>query len=189
MPKVFLMRGLVFVFLGVCFVPSFAVAFGLTADQMYRNLLITENGGSLPSYYPAGRKNAGNVSLPFKKQESESEKIWKESNASFSEPVETDIFQAGNKEEWKDVVLSVKNGRTTPFDLETIRRRSTADDAEAVELLAWMYATGNGVRRNLTKSWTYYLQAAHLGVPSATENAQAVYKAMNTEERSHLPAL
>ena len=184
-----LMRKCFLVFLIAGFMPCSAHSFGLTADQMYRNLLTTENRGILPSYYARSPKREPETHLVFKKVESVPEKIWSEKHGTFPDPKDADIFSTDRGENWKEVVKSVKSGHTTPFDLETIRRRSEADDAEAVELLAWMYATGKGVRQNLTKSWTYYLQAAHLGVPSAADNARAVYKAMNAAQRAQLPAI
>lgn len=181
------MKKVAFVFLSFCLFPLYAHAFGLTADQMYRNLLTDENQGILPSYYARASKKE--TRLSFKRVESVSEKVWAEKHGGLPDPIDTNIFETGDTENWQEIVKAVKNGQTTPFDLETIRRRTQADDAEAVELLAWMYATGKGVRQDLTKSWTYYLQAAHLGVPSATDNARAVYKAMNAAQRASLPAI
>lgn len=181
------MKKVAFVFLSFCLFPYCAGAFGLTADQMYRNLLTDENEGVLPAYYTRSAKKQAR--LDFKRVESVSEKVWTEKHGELPDPIDTNIFETGDTENWQEIVKAVKNGQTTPFDLETIRRRTQADDAEAVELLAWMYATGKGVRQDLTKSWTYYLQAAYLGVPSATDNARAVYKAMNAAQRASLPAI
>lgn len=181
------MKKVAFVFLSFCLFPYCAGAFGLTADQMYRNLLTDENEGVLPAYYTRSAKKQAR--LDFKRVESVSEKVWTEKHGELPDPIDTNIFETGDTENWQEIVKAVKNGQTTPFDLETIRRRTQADDAEAVELLAWMYATGKGVRQDLTKSWTYYLQAAHLGVPSATDNARAVYKTMNAAQRASLPAI
>lgn len=181
------MKKVAFVFLSFCLFPYCAGAFGLTADQMYRNLLTDENEGVLPAYYTRSAKKQAR--LDFKRVESVSEKVWTEKHGELPDPIDTNIFETGDTENWQEIVKAVKNGQTTPFDLETIRRRTQADDAEAVELLAWMYATGKGVQQDLTKSWTYYLQAAHLGVPSATDNARAVYKAMNAAQRASLPAI
>lgn len=181
------MKKVAFVFLSFCLFPYCAGAFGLTADQMYRNLLTDENEGVLPAYYTRSAKKQAR--LDFKRVESVSEKVWTEKHGELPDPTDMNIFETGDTENWQEIVKAVKNGQTTPFDLETIRRRTQADDAEAVELLAWMYATGKGVRQDLTKSWTYYLQAAHLGVPSATDNARAVYKAMNAAQRASLPAI
>ena len=181
------MKKVAFVFLSFCLFPYCAGAFGLTADQMYRNLLTDENEGVLPAYYTRSAKKQAR--LDFKRVESVSEKVWTEKHGELPDPIDTNIFETCDTEIWQEIVKAVKNGQTTPFDLETIRRRTQADDAEAVELLAWMYATGKGVRQDLTKSWTYYLQAAHLGVPSATDNARAVYKAMNAAQRASLPAI
>lgn len=174
--------------ISVFFVASEASAFGLTADQMYRNLLTNENNGILPSYYSSSRRNEDQPRLAFKKAESKPEKIWQEKEGSFLDTKGIDDFSSfQHNDDWNEIVKEVKLGRVTPFCLEAIQRGSDTGNPHAVELLAWMYATGTGLKQDLTKSWTYYLQAAHLGVPSATANARAVYQAMKADERAQLP--
>lgn len=182
-----MLRTLVFVLSFGFFVPQ-AFAFGLTADQMYRNLLANENHGVVPSYYAVSRPGEKPL-LAFKKADSKTEKIWREKEGSFLDAQKPEALSSVKQtQDWREIVGNVRNGHVTPFELEIIRRRSDNSDVEAVELLAWMYATGTGLKQNLTKSWTYYLQAAHLGVPTATTNAKAVYQAMSASERSHLPS-
>lgn len=60
--------GLLIVFCGV----SRAFAFGLTADQMYRNLLTSEKGSS-----SSASRSEGPL-LSFKKADSKPEAIWQE---------------------------------------------------------------------------------------------------------------
>ncbi len=182
-----MLRVLVFILSFGFFLPQ-AFAFGLTADQMYRNLLANENHGVVPSYYAVSRPGEKPL-LAFKKAESKTEKIWHEKEGSFLDAQKAEALSPVKQtSDWSEIVGNVRSGRVTPFDLEIIRRRSDNGDVEAVELLAWMYATGTGLKQDLTKSWTYYLQAAHLGVPTATANAKAVYQAMSASERSRLPS-
>lgn len=174
-------RGLIFGFFVMFLGVSDALAFGLTADQMYRNLLSSEKSASSRS-----------ASLPeeplltFKKADSKPEAIWREKKALFDKQAKPAEFET--EYSWNDIVNAVKKGAVTPFDLAEIRRLSEHENAEAIELLAWMYATGTGLRQDLQKSYTYYLQAAHMGVPSAYDNVRAVYQAMSPDQRAALPS-
>ena len=157
---------------------SESFAFGLTVDQMYRNLVFSEQ--------ETAQKPSESV-LAFKKVDSKPEAIWREKKVYFEKQNQkpADFEPAG---QWKDIVVSVKQGRVSPFDLAEIRRMSEHENAEAIELLAWMYATGTGLRQDLQKSYAYYLQAAHMGVSSAYDNVRAVYRAMSPEQRASLPS-
>ena len=157
---------------------SQAFAFGLTVDQMYRNVLGAEQVKGSSSEGPL---------LAFKKVDSKPEAIWQEKKAYFEKHTQKPAdFETESQR--SDIVVSVKKGRVSPFDLAEIRRQSERENAEAIELLAWMYATGTGLRQDLQKSYTYYLQAAHMGVPSAYDNVRAVYRAMSPDQRASLPA-
>lgn len=166
-------------FVVVCGIPQ-AFAFGLTADQMYRNLLTSEKK-------MAQQSSATGTLLSFKKADSKPEEIWQEKKVLFEKKEQkTTDFDA--EYSWKDIVVAVKKGNVSPFDLAEIRRLSEHENVEAIELLAWMYATGTGLRQDLQKSYTYYLQAAHMGVPSAYDNVRAVYQAMSPAQRAELPS-
>lgn len=173
-----MLRGIV---LGIVFALASAsevFAFGLTVDQMYRNVVGSEQIQNSSTETPL---------LAFKKVDSKPEAIWQEKKAYFEKHTQKPAdFET--ESQWSDIVISVKKGRVSPFDLAEIRRRSEHENTEAIELLAWMYATGTGLRQDLQKSYTYYLQAAHMGVPSAYDNVRAVYRAMTPEQRAALPS-
>ena len=165
--------GMVFVLSEV----SETFAFGLTVDQMYRNVIFVEQE----------KAAADEPLLAFKKVNSKSEEIWQEKKVYFEKRTQkSDEFESESP--WEDIVASVKNGSVSPFDLAEIRRQSENENIEAIELLAWMYATGTGIRQDLTKSYTYYLQAAHMGLASANDNVRAVYKMMSPAQRAALPS-
>lgn len=167
--------GLMFTLFGV----SESFAFGLTVDQMYRNLIVSEDGN--------GKMTEDKPLLAMKKTDSKPEAIWRERKVYFErQGQKSSDFESEGK--WSDIVVSVKKGQVSPFDLAEIRRQSEHENAEAVELLAWMYATGTGLRQDLQKSYAYYLQAAHMGVASAYDNVRAVYRAMSPAQRASLPA-
>ena len=162
------LRGIILIIMFVLCGTSESFAFGLTVDQMYRNLVYSEQETA---------KAPPETVLAFKKVESKPEAIWREKKVYFERQAQksTDFEPEG---QWDDIVVSVKQGHVSPFDLAEIRRRSEQENVQAVELLAWMYATGTGLRQDLQKSYAYYLQAAHMGVASAYDNVRAVYRAM-----------
>lgn len=173
------LRGIVLELIFVLGYVSESFAFGLTVDQMYRNLIGSEQ--------EVGRVQMGQPLLAFKKADSKPEAIWREKKAYFEKQTQKSA-EFEHDGAWSDIVVSVKQGRVSPFDLAEIRRQSERENAEAVELLAWMYATGTGLRQDLQKSYAYYLQAAHMGVPSAYDNVRAVYRAMSPAQRAALPS-
>lgn len=153
-------------------------AFGLTADQMYRNLMRSESDDSLSAALKR-EKTGDEPVMTFKKRSVRTDPVEPQIGEDRS------VFKA--QYNWNDIVVAVKRGQVSPFDLEEIRRLSEHENAEAIELLAWMYATGTGIRQDLPKSYAYYLHAAHLGVPSASDNVRVVYQAMTPTQRSDLP--
>lgn len=153
-------------------------AFGLTADQMYRNLMRSESDDSLSAALRREKK-ADEPVMTFKKRAVRTDSVEPQIGEDRS------VFKA--QYNWNDIVVAVRRGQVSPFDLEEIRRLSEHENAEAIELLAWMYATGTGIRQDLSKSYAYYLHAAHLGVPSASDNVRVVYQAMTPTQRSALP--
>ncbi len=155
-----------------------ANAFGLTADQMYRNLMRAESDDSLSAALKREKKGDDPV-LTFNKHSPRPDPVEPQIGEDRS------VFKA--QYNWRDIVVAVRRGQVSPFDLEEIRRMSEHENAEAIELLAWMYATGTGIRQDLPKSYAYYLHAAHLGVPSAYDNVRLVYQAMTPTQRSDLP--
>ena len=165
-------------FVGCLILCGQANAFGLTADQMYRNLMRSESDDSLSAALKREKKADAPV-MTFGKRSPRTDTVEPQIGEDRS------VFKA--QYNWRDIVVAVRRGQVSPFDLEEIRRLSEHENAEAIELLAWMYATGTGIRQDLPKSYAYYLHAAHLGVPSAYDNVKVVYQAMTPTQRSDLP--
>ncbi|MCQ2966147.1 MAG: hypothetical protein MJ250_05365 [Alphaproteobacteria bacterium] len=170
------MRILMF-FLLIVFSAFDASAFGLSADQMYRDMVDVDNGDALTQALER-RKNDDDPYLTFRKEKQKS-KLLMDTKREAKIPT-----YKKSRKEWERIVLSVKNGTLSPFDLNEIQKMAEYDDAEAVELLAWMYATGHGINQNLPKAYTYYMQAAQLSIPKAYDNAKTVYNAMSSKQRA-----
>ena len=172
------------IFIAALMMTSRAFAFGMTSDQMYRNVLMHENDGVMPSYYTA-REQA-------EQKKKSAERLRKKEKPGSKNPLflpdEKPFSELDAKREWEAVIKAVQEKRPTPFDLEVIRKRADNDETQAVELLAWMYATGNGIRQDLVQAWSYYMRAAGLGVETGAQNARAVYRGMTAAQRAQLTA-
>ena len=74
-----------------------------------------------------------------------------------------------------DAVKSVKSGTASAEDIALISSLAAEKNPEAIELLAWMNATGTGVSQNLYNAWFLYTEADDLGVAQAKENAFVIH--------------
>lgn len=144
----------------------------VSLDQIYRDSLREENAGALPGYvlnrglppYPEpkppvpgsgeGRLGAGVIDLPLHTQMA-----------------------------WNEVLKNIAGGQPSPFAVDAVRRRAERNDPQAIELLAWMFTNGVGVKRDLPQAFDLYVKADALGIANAKENAKAVLKSMRPEER------
>lgn len=159
-------------FLSAFLLPLHGYGFGLSLDEMYRMSLRHENEGVLPGYVV----NRGMAPWPEPKPPTPAEREADTGAGVLSLPL-TEPLQ------WPQVVKEVATGNPGPFAVDAVRRRARSDDAEAVELLAWMYAGGVGVHKDLAQAFELYLKASRLGVTTAKDNAGSVYKSMTVAER------
>ena len=150
---------------------SAAQAQALSLDEIYRDALREENAGSLPGYV----LNRGMPPYPEPKPPVPGA-------AGSVGPSVVDLPLAAPMP-WPEVLKSIAGGSPSPFAVDAVRRRAERDDPQAIELLAWMYTNGVGVKRNLGQAFDLYVKADSLGVGSAKDNAKAVLKAMPVAER------
>ncbi|MBR7158744.1 MAG: sel1 repeat family protein [Alphaproteobacteria bacterium] len=168
-----------FIFGAIIFAPSFAHAsFGLSLEELYRQVVMEENQGRLPAYFSGAEvrqenRNRIDVSVPT-------------TGDNIIGVLESDVYESEEvrkqkeRQEWLQTVLAVKKGSPTPFDVAKIERLADLSNPEAVEMLAWLYATGTGVPKNLPKAMSLYNKAAYLGVPQAKANAENIYKSLSS---------
>lgn len=161
-------------FLCVCalFVWSPACGFGLSLDEMYRMSLRDENGGVLPGYIV----NRGLTPWPEPKPPTPEERAADTGAGVIRLPLTQAL-------PWPEVVKQVASGNPGPFAVDLVQRYTRSGNPEALELLAWMHVGGIGVQKDLPQAFHLYLRADTLGVSSAKDNAEAIYKAMTRAER------
>lgn len=160
---------------GWALVPACAWAFGDSLDAMYRDNVRAENNGELPSYLYA------TVPPPIPQPKPLTpEDILTKLRAETPSIVVPD---SAPPIAWPDVVKQIGSGAPGAFAVDAVRRKAEAADPQAVELFAWMNATGTGVRRDLTQAFNLYMQADGLNVAGAKENAKAIYNALPPSEK------
>ena len=86
------------------------------------------------------------------------------------------------------MIQNVKSGKVTASELRELEVKAGENNPQAVEILAWVYARGVGVKPDLIKAFRLYMQAESLGVPDAKLNAAKVYKVMPRHIREQLVA-
>ena len=81
------------------------------------------------------------------------------------------------------VLAHVRDKTATPADIEALTRLAEANDARAVEVLAWCRLNGIGGARDPVAAYWLYRQAAGLEVPHARENQIAIFERQLTSEQ------
>lgn len=88
-----------------------------------------------------------------------------------------------NEPSFPQVVAHVRDGSAGPSDIEVLARLAEANDARAVEVLAWCKLNGLGGGRDPLAAYWLYRQAAGLNVPHARDNQIAIFERQLTSEQ------
>ena len=161
-------------------------------DEIYRDLVRSDNSGYLPMFVK--NRNAPDFIL----DEESSKKITPPEEAKLldikavnleSERAKREAALKAAQERWQNTLKAIKNNQITPVDLEELQKHVNNNEAEAIEIYAWMNARGIGIKPDLVKAFHLYQKASALKVPGANNNAAQVYKAMTREQRNSLTAL
>lgn len=176
------------------FILTLGAAFPCSAaslDELYRDLVRSDNSGYLPLYV----KNRNAPEFIFDDSELEQAKEHKpllpvNSNDLIidfeNHRLQRELEATAQKLRWQQALEAVKHNKVTPVDLHEIETRANQNNPTAVEIYAYMYAKGIGVKPDLIKAFELYQQADKLGVKNALQNAAEVYKAMSFDQRAQL---
>lgn len=159
-------------------------------DEIYRDIVKSDNNDYLPLFVK--NRNAPNfldeedtlrqikkaASIPNKEE-------LKVINLENERKIREQALQA-ERLKWQKTIEAIQAGKVTPVELHEVEKRVEKKDLHALEIYAWMYARGVGVKQDLVKSFHLYQIAAHKNVPQAAKNAALVYKAMNREQKESL---
>ena len=157
-------------------------------DELYRDIVRSDNMGYLPLFVKNRKEpdiavdegldkvDAENFVLKAKGETKEVKLI--------NEARKKAALRRAKQIKWEQTLKAVAENRVAPLDLEEINQRVKLNDAKAVEVLAWMYTKGVGVKQDLVKAFKLYKKAEGLQVSSAAQNASLVFKAMTADEKA-----
>jgi len=182
-------KNVLVILLSLSFLPTQACAFGLSLDDMYRDIVRSENDGYLPTYI--SNKNTIDIQIDdgdeVKKIESPKLKEGENSIVYLNNKRKEDKAKAAaRRKEWQEIVNAVKKSKVSPYHFTKIQAMSDNDNPKAIELLAWMKANGVGCKQDLVSSYYLYKKASRLKVKNASKNALVVYKSLPDRTRREL---
>ena len=89
----------------------------------------------------------------------------------------------------EEVVTKVRDRSAGPREIDFLEKHAAANDARAVEVLAWCRLNGIGAPADAVAAYWLYRQAAALGVANARRNQIAVYETrLSAEQRQQILA-
>lgn len=161
-------------------------------DEIYRDLVRSDNRGYLPLFVKNREAPKIFSDENFAKEVTRPEVIDEQAVRGLEDiNLENDRQRRSAEIEaaqlrWEQVLKNVQNGYVSSFELDELVKHEQQDDPKAVEVLAWIYSRGIGVKTDLLKAFSYYKKAVALNIPNAKENAIKVYHAMSPDERAQL---
>lgn len=174
----------------ICLLFSVSQASAGSLDELYRDLIKSDNEGYLPMFV----KNRKAPDILTDKQISDSD-VAQPAEAVVEETLEVNFVDPRKvKEEaekaalqkWENTIKAIQQNNVSPVDLEEIITQSDKNNPKAIEIYAWMNTKGVGIKQNLLKAFELYQKAAKLGVANAENNAAQIYKVLSADQRAQL---
>lgn len=161
-------------------------------DDLYRDIIRSDNQGYLPLFVKnrkmpdvLGNDKIASQEIPENTETRQSKE--QSSSISLTNPIpQKEAALQAKQLKWEQTLKAVEQNRVTPLELDEIHYRLHQNDPKAVEVLAWMYTKGVGVKIDYVEAYKLYLKAAMLNVPQAQENARLVYQSMNDAQRKKI---
>ncbi len=161
--------------------------FSASLDEIYRDIIRDDNSGYLPIFV----KNRTRPEFLFEEEIQKSQTPPATQNTSpvvnltNEYKIKADALKA-EEEQWQAALTAIKNNNITPKELKTLDDQVAKNNPQAIEIKAWMFAKGYGIKQDLISSFILYRKAEKLGVKDALKNAAQVYKTMTREQRESL---
>ena len=178
----------IFVFAGLLSVIGTEGAAASSLDELYRDIIRSDNRGYLPLFVK-NRQIPANVLLDEEDLASV-EEVPSSGLDDGTRPVKLSndlknrsVLVKARQQQWLKTVAAIKSNQVTPLELNDITSRVRENDPKATEILAWMYTKGIGVAADFVTAFNLYKKAAELNVANAEKNALTVYKSMTEEQR------
>ena len=173
--------------IGIIFIYTSSV-WAASLDELYRDIVRSDNMGYLPLFVK--NRKEPDVAVDDALDKVDADTFVLKSNGETKEIKLTNearkkaALRRAKQIKWEQTLKAVAENRVAPLDLEEINQRAKLNDAKAIEVLAWMYTKGVGVKQNLIKAFRLYKKAELLQVSSAAQNANLVFRAMSADERA-----
>ena len=85
---------------------------------------------------------------------------------------------------WRKSLKSVQSGNPDWYDVEIVRQRAEMEDyVPAMDLLAWMYEKGRGLKMDLRKAFTWYERAKMAGRSKLSGDPVRIFKRLRLAEK------
>ena len=85
---------------------------------------------------------------------------------------------------WLKSANEAINGEPDWYDVEVVRQRAEVEEyAPAMDLLAWMYQEGRGLKKDLRKAYNMYERAKLAGKPKISGNTAKIFDRLNPPEQ------
>ena len=85
---------------------------------------------------------------------------------------------------WLKSANEAIHGKPDWYDVEVVRQRAEVEEyAPAMDLLAWMYQEGRGLRQDLRKSYNMYERAKLAGKPKISGNTAKIFDRLTQPEQ------
>ena len=158
-------------------------------DEIYRDLVRSDNRGYLPLFVKNRKAlqpaDESGFDLPPVEVELDASQPEQEINFENERLRRKAEIEAANAR-WKQVLKNVQSGYVSSFELDELTQREQQGNPQAVEVLAWIYSRGVGVKPDFIKAFHFYKKAVNLNVPGAMDNAVKVYRAMSPAQKAEL---
>lgn len=158
-------------------------------DEIYRDLVRSDNRGYLPLFVKNRKAlqpaDDSGFDLPPVEPELEANEPEQEINFENERLRRNAEIEAANAR-WRKVLKNVQSGYVSSFELDELAQHEQQNNPQAVEILAWIYSRGIGVKPDFIKAFHLYKKAVDLKVPGAMDNAVKVYRAMTPAQKAEL---
>lgn len=164
------------------------IVYAASLDGLYRDIIRSDNQGYLPLFVKNRTEPEINTSKALQDVSEPQKETLKDSTTTpinlTNDRRQKEALKKAKQLRWENTVKAVQQNNVTPLDLEEINYRAGLNDTKAIEILAWMYTKGVGVRQDFITAFKLYKKAETLGVATAGRNAALIYKAMSSEQRA-----
>jgi hypothetical protein len=89
-------------------------------------------------------------------------------------------------DEWNDILERISKNQITKEDMNILNKRVSERDADALEIMGYMYYDGRGVEKNLKKAYELYGRALLAGRKDLKQNLDSLWKLLTDEERLYI---